>query len=536
MNFDTLIRHARVFDGTGAPEQRLDVGLRGARIAALGDLGAATAGQTVDAAGLVLAPGFIDAHSHSDAFLLIEPDAPSKVSQGVTTEIVGQCGASAAPQSGRSRMPSDWAALRYPRADGGVASAPGPTWTTVASYRRIFEQVRPAVNAVLFVGHNTLRSGAMGYDPRPAGPDDVAAMQRMLEQALDEGGSGLSTGLIYEPGRHAQPEEVLALARTAAARGGLYATHMRSEGARLLEALDEVLALGRATGMRVQISHLKTSGRENWSKLDAALTRIESARQAGLAVHADRYPYLASGTDLDVVLPEWAGSGGREAILARFEDPAVHMRLAAELEASRPAAAWDGVMVGGTVHPELHACRGRTVAAIARERGASCGETVLWILRRDALRTSAFFFGMCEANMRRIYAQPWVMVGSDASIRAPQGPLGADHPHPRAYGTFPRFLRLAQDEKLMSLAEAIRRLTSLPAAAFGLNDRGQIAVGMSADLALFDPDALRDLATYAQPHAFAAGVRQVWVNGDCCYADGHFTGVRRGQVLSGLKR
>lgn len=535
-DFDTLIRHARVFDGTGAPPEYVDVGLRGERIAAVGDLAPASARQTVDAAGLVLAPGFIDVHSHSDAFLLIEPDAPSKVSQGVTTEIVGQCGVSAAPQTGASRMPSDWAALPYPRRDGAAATLPGPTWTTVASYRRLFEQVRPAVNAVLFIGHNTLRGGVMGYVPRPATADELAAMQRNLAQALDEGGSGLSTGLIYQPGLYATSAEVLALAGTAAASGGIYATHMRNEGAGLLEAIDEVLALGRAKSIRVQISHLKTSGRESWCKLDAALARIEAARQAGLAVYADRYPYVAGGTDLDIVLPDWAATGGREAVLARLTDPMTCERIVAELDASRPAEVWQDVMIGGTVHPDLLSCRGRTVAAIAAERRSTCGAAIAWMLARDDLRTGAFFFGMSEANLRRIYAQPWVMVGSDASIRAPQGPLAADHPHPRAYGTFPRFLRLVQKEQLMPLAEAIRRLTALPAAAFGLKDRGRIAAGAFADLVLFDPAAVRDLATYAQPHALAEGVRQVWVNGGCCFADGRFTGVRCGQVLSGLRR
>lgn len=553
-DFDTLIRNARVLDGMGTPAQLLDVGVRGDRIAAVGTLAQASAGRVVDGGGLILSPGFIDAHSHSDTYLLIEPDAPSKITQGVTTEIVGQCGASAAPIHGCARLPSDWAAMVYPtpkrsavrgqgsdvtdHRDGSEsrqAPIPGPTWRSVADYRALFEQVRPAVNTVLMIGHNVLRAGVMDYEARTATADEIAAMCRNLERALDEGGSGLSTGLIYQPGRWSAPEEVLALARVAARRG-IYCTHMRSEGARLLEAIDEVLEIGRTTGMRLQISHLKTAGEANWGKLDAAIGVIEAARGSGIRAHADRYPYIAGGTDLDIVLPDWAAAGGRDAILARLADPDERRKISADLDSSRPPEAWEGAMVGGTVEPDLLPLRGRTIAAIAMDSGRTAGEVIVDILRRDELRTGAFFFGMSEANLRRIYAQSWVMVGSDASIRSPEGPLGADHPHPRAYGTFPRFLRLVQDEALMSLEEAVRRITSLPADAFGLQGRGRVVSGACADLVLFDAAAIRDRATFVEPHVFSSGVRQVWVNGRCCYANGRFTGERGGRILQSAFR
>lgn len=545
--FDILIRNGTLFDGTGAPGWRADVGVRGDRIAAVGDLAAATAAQIVDATGLVVSPGFIDAHSHSDAFLLIEPDAPSKVSQGVTTEVVGNCGASAAPFFGPGRLPSDWAALVYPKIriqDSGFriqketsashlppAVVSGPTWSTVAEYRALFEQVRPAVNAVLLIGHNTLRASVMGYESRAATEDEVRIMQRHLTRALDEGGSGMSTGLIYPPGRYSSPEEVLALAQTTAAHDGFYATHMRSEGDRLLEAVDEVLQLGRTSNIRVQISHLKTSHERNWGKLDAVLERIETAQRQGVHIHADRYPYVAGGTDLDVVLPDWAAAGDRTAVLARLADATACARMAAELDASHSSGEWEGVRIGGTTHPELHALRGQTIAAIAEMRGGTPGEAIVWILQRDELRTGAFFFGMSADNLRRIYTQPWVMVGSDASIRAPQGPLAADHPHPRAYGTFPLFLRMIQDERLMPLSEAIRRITSLSADAFGLRGRGRLQPTAFADLVLFDPHTLCDHATFAAPHVFSTGVRNVWVNGRCCFDQGRCTGDRGGCVL-----
>jgi N-acyl-D-amino-acid deacylase len=533
--FDILIRNGLVCDGTGAPAWTGDVAISGDRIAAVGHLDGACAAQVVDAAGLVVAPGFIDAHSHSDTYLLLEPDAPSKISQGVTTEICGQCGASAAPLVGQARLPADWAAQRYPvkrsaRLSTG-ADGTGPTWSSVAEYRALLEQVQPAVNTVLLIGHNTLRAGVMGYESRGATADELRSMQRHLAQALDEGGSGLSTGLVYQPGRYASADEVLGLARMVAARGGVYASHMRSEGDQLLEALDEVLDLGRASGVRVQVSHLKTSHAHNWGKLDAVFQRIAAAQRQGVVVHADRYPYLAGATDLDIVLPDWAGRGGREVVLARVADASLRARIAAELDAEREPDAWEGVMIGGTVHPDLRVWRGATIASVAQATGRTAGTVIVDVLRLDELRTGAFFFGMSEANLRRIYAQPWVMVGSDASIRALQGPLRADHPHPRAYGAFPRFLRLVQDEGLLTLPEAIRRLTSLPADAFGLQGRGRVVPAALADLVLFDPVEICDQATFAAPHVYSRGVRQVWVNGCNSYEHGQCTGRRAGRML-----
>lgn len=356
-------------------------------------------------------------------------------------------------------------------------------------------------------------------------------MARLLAEALDEGASGLSTGLIYTPGLFSEPDEVLALARVAAARGALYATHMRSEGDRLLEAIDEVLELARRTGIRTQISHLKTAGRANWPKLDAALERIAAARAQGMQVHADRYPYVASGTALDSRLPAWAQAGGNDAILERLRDPATATRLARELAESTDPAYWDGVMIGGTRDPGLRRFRGATVTAVARDFGCDPVAAYLRLLLQDNLSTQAFFFGMSEENMRRIYAEPWVMVGSDASIRSVTGPLSADHPHPRAFGAFARFLRLALDGAIgLSLEEAIRRMTSLPAEALGLRDRGWLRPGAWADIAVFDAARVRDLATYAAPHRYAEGVRWTIVNGQIAF-DGLRARARPGRWL-----
>ena len=537
MTFDLIIRGGRLADGTGAPVRSADVGIAGDRIAAIGDLAEASAPRVIDASGCVVAPGFIDVHAHSDAYLLIEPDAPSKLAQGITTEVNGQCGGSAVPRLGQARLSSDWASQTYPsHTSQGVRICPGagPTWSTVADYRTLFDAVRPAINTVQFIGHNTLRSGVMGYEPRSAAPEEVREMQRRLEQALDEGGWGLSTGLIYQPGKYAADEEVAALARTAAAKGGMYATHMRSEGAQLLESIGDVLRLSRETGIQAQISHLKTSGKANWHKVEAALALLNAARAEGLNVQADRYPYTASGTDLDVVLPDWASAGGRDAILANLREPKTRKRVEDELNGE--GRDWSTVMIGGGWSDDVRAFSGRTVTEAASSLKLTPGEIVCRFIDLDDTRTSAFFFGMCEANLRRIASEPWVMPGSDASVRAPWGPLGKDHPHPRAYGTMPRYLRLMTGRvegfaALCGLEEAVRRMTSLPAQTFGIRDRGVLKAGAFADIAVFDETAFCDTATYAQPHQFATGMRQVIVNGAVSFDNGRFTGERRGQFL-----
>lgn len=537
MTFDLIIRGGRVVDGTGASERAADVGLSGDRIAAIGDLAEASAVRIIDASGCLVTPGFIDAHAHSDAYLLIEPDAPSKLAQGITTEVNGQCGGSAVPRLGLARLSSDWASQTYPShtAHGvRISPSPGPTWSTVADYRTLFDAVRPAINTMQFIGHNTLRAGVMGYEPRAATPDELREMQRRLEQALDEGGWGLTTGLLYQPGKYAAGVEVAALARTAAAKGGMYATHMRSEGDQLLESIGDVLRLSRATGIQAQISHLKTSGKANWHKVEAALALLNAARAEGLNVQADRYPYTAAGTDLDVVLPDWASAGGRDAILKNLRDAATRRRVESELNAE--GRDWSAVMIGGGWSEDVRAFGGRTVADAAAALGLTPGEAVCRFIDADDTRTGAFFFGMCEANLRLIYSEPWVMVGSDASTRAPWGPLGKDHPHPRAYGTMPRYLRLMTGRvegfaALCRLEEAVRRMTSLPAQTFGIRDRGALKAGAYADITVFDEMAFCDTATYAQPHQFATGLRQVIVNGAVSYDSGRFTGERRGRFL-----
>jgi N-acyl-D-amino-acid deacylase len=517
--FDLKIINGMVLDGTGVPAVRTDVGIVGDRITALGDLGKAEARKSLDAENRIVCPGFIDVHSHSDAYLLIEPSAPSKVYQGVTTEVIGNCGASAAPRLGEARMPSDWQTHTYPG-----------SWSTQAEYRRLLKQVKPAVNVVSLVGHNVLRASVMGYAGRTATADERAAMERLLEQSLDEGGRGLSSGLIYPPGMYATREEITALARVVKRKDGIYTSHMRSESSRLIEALEETIAVGRATGVRVQVSHLKTSGSGNWHLIDAALQTIERARTAGIQVAADRYPYLSSCTELDVIFPDWATEGGREAELARLRDPATRTRLRAELIENRSERSWGSITIGSTSEANAR-FRGHPLGEVAESLGMEPVDAALFLIETDGLMTSAFFQGMCEENLWKILAQPWVMIGSDASLRAPWGPLSHDYPHPRAYGTFPKVLRAAVDGKTVSLADTVMKMTSLSAGHFGLSDRGEIRVGYGADITIFDPKVIRDEATYRDPHRLAVGISHVMVNGKTVLEDGRLTGERSGRWL-----
>ncbi len=519
--FDIKIINGTLIDGSGAPPQHADIGIENSRISTLGNLSTAEAAQTIDAKGQVVCPGFIDAHTHSDTYLLIEPTAPSKLHQGITTEICGNCGASAAPVTSFEHLPSDWADKTYPAA-----------WSSTAEYRALIEQQGIGVNLVMQVGHNTIRRSIVGYDNRPASQDELAQMTHMVEEAFDAGAHGLTTGLVYAPGSFAPREELITLAAVAARHHGLYASHMRSEGDALLEAIEEAIAIGREVGARVQISHLKVTGRKNWHKLDAALELIRKAQDAGESVASDRYPYTASATDLDVVFPEWAAAGGRVAILARLTDPSTHERLRAELIDSRDYEDWRGVLVGSTTHPDNKHFRGESLIAVAEQLELPHPvDAILHLCQTDKLNTGAFFAGMSEDNMRRILQEPYVMLGSDASLRALTGPLSHDYPHPRAYGCMPRFLRMVMDEALMPLPEAIRKMTSLPATHFQIKNRGLIKLGYAADITIFDSETLRDHATYGNPHALSSGITHVIVNGIPTLKDGKETSQLPGQIV-----
>lgn len=517
-----LVKDALVVDGSGGEGRMGSIIVENDRIKEIVYGSAADNGisqcafdETVDASGALATPGFIDCHAHSDAYLILEPSAPSKITQGITTEINGQCGGSAAPRYGEARLSSDWAALLGEKL----------VWRSLAQYREVLSAADPAVNTVQFIGHNTLRSSVVGYAGREATPDELKAMENLLAKSLDEGGFGLTTGLIYQPGRYSTAAEVEALARTAAAKGGFYATHMRSEGDEIESAIDEVVKLAEKTGIRAEISHLKTSGRRNWHKIDEVIEKVGRAVERGVLMGADRYPFCAAGTDLDVVLPDWAQEGAAPAEMERFADPEKRAAIIAEIDAS--SRDWSMVMIGGTWHEDGRKFSGGTVADFA---GSSPGRFIVDLLERDGCKTGAFFFGMSEDNLAKILAQPWTVPGSDASLRAPWGPLGEDHPHPRAYSTMPEFYRRLRGLGI-SREEAVRRMTALPAERFGLKGRGLLEKGAFADIVVWDEDNFKGTASYVQPHSFASGMRTVMVNGIISFSGGVFTGARGGRFL-----
>lgn len=516
----TKIINGSVLDGSGDPPKKTDILIEGERVVDTGALADIETDETLDASGLIVAPGFIDVHTHSDAYILLEPNAPSKIHQGVTTEVVGNCGASCAPIYGEARIPSDWTAQTYPG-----------TWQTVGEYSALFDSVTPALNIVFQVGHNTLRAGVIGYEARPAKPDEVKLMVKRLEQAMDEGACGLSTGLVYIPGRFAATTEVNALTAAVAKRQGIYSSHMRSESSKLIEAIDETIGFGRATGVQVHISHLKASGQANWHLLETAIERIHHAQAEGIGVAADRYPYTAACTDLDIIFPDWVMEDGPSAILERLQHPATRQKLLDEL-LTKTDDYWPTITIGSTANPANQDLQGLPLTAVARRWQCQPAEAVLRLAISDGLRTTAFFHTMSETNMLRVLNEPYVMIGSDASIRAPTGPLSHDWPHPRAYGTFPRFLRMALDGQTVSLPEAIRKMTSLAAETFHLPNRGIIKKGAFADITIFDPATVRDHSAFDKPHALAEGIRHVIINGAISLRNGQITDHRRGQFLA----
>jgi len=549
MDFDLKIINGRVFDGSpstgsgqaGSEDARCDIGINGDSIAAIGDLGEATAKETIDATGCIVCPGFIDTHSHSDTYLLIEPSAASKLYQGITTEICGNCGASAAPLNGDYKMPSDWldkdyshlgqAGMPAPQSAPQVeqASLPAqPPWKTVADYRERFAEAQPAVNAALLVGHNTLHAGICGYEPRAATTDEMKRMRKTLKQALNEGAIGLSTGLVYPPGSAVPREEIIELAKVVAKHDGLYTTHMRSESDGLLEAIDEAIDIAERSGARLQISHLKAAGKSNWGKLDDAFARLRTGDHEGRPYGADRYPYTAGCTDLDIVLPDWASHGGRDAVLARLRGLGTRKKIRDELM-DNPPGRWNDVMIGSTQFEQF---KGKYLPAVAESLGMDEVDALLHLIDSDDLKTGGIFFGMSEENMWRVLAEPYVSLGTDASLRAPWGPLSHDHPHPRAYGSHTKFLRAALDGQTVPLAEAIRKMTALPAEQFGLRKRGVLKEGCGADIAIFDPGDIRENTTYANPHQLSGGMRHVVVNGIHTLKDGKHTSQKGGIFLA----
>lgn len=530
---DLLIKEATVVDGTGRPRFVADVAVENGRIAdvadrarrpeGIADTGART---TIQAAGRLLTPGFVDVHGHSDMNVLANPYAESKLRQGITTEVVGNCGFSAFPLRGRFLEDE-----RESNTDIGVEI----TWETVEGYFDAVSRARPAINLATFVGHCNIRGSVMGFDDRPATADEMRAMEREVAIAMEAGALGLSTGLIYSPGFFAPPEEVVALQQAAA--GGIYASHVRSEGDQLLEAADEFMDVVRAAGCQGQFSHLKASGPRNWGKVERVLEQIESVNAAGGRVRFDKYPYVASSTELASLLPRWVRDGGRDRALERLADTKLRDRIVREAaEINEGKDGWDSVLICSAGSEEYRPHHGRSIGEIARILDASPGEVFIDLLLKSRMHTSIANFTMNQDETDRVLLHPLGMVCTDAGCRAPYGALHHDFPHPRAYGSFPRFFRqYVKERPLLSLEEAVAKVTALPCDTFRLRNRGRVEAGCHADLLLIDWPRFTDRADFADPHQYCDGIDAIVVNGTLTTMDGAHTGDRGGRML-GLDR
>jgi len=524
VSFDIVIRGGTVFDGWGGEPRLADVGVVGGRIAAIEpSLDGAEARRTLDAAGLVVAPGFIDIHAHGDVYPLVAPEAPARLHDGVTTEVLGNCGESPFPQS---------QAMLAARAESLERHGVAVDWATLDDYAARHDALGCGINRVSLVGHGTVRIAVMGEQDRPPTDGELAAMSRHVEEAIEAGAFGISTGLIYAPGMYAQPQEIEALCAVAARLGGLYASHIRSESGGVIEALDELLDVGRRTGVRLQHSHAKVSGRAHWDKVEAAIARLEAARAEGIDVACDRYPYTASWTSLTAFLPGWAREGGREEMLGRLADPDARERILEWLRGRERGTPWTALVVASAGCDAWRHADGRSLADVAAETGMEPAMLAVELLEASDGRTSVMVFAMSDENLVLWLSLPYVAIGSDSSSRSAEGRTAEGKPHPRSYGTSARFLgRYVREKALMELSEGIRRLTSLPASRLGLRRRGVLEAGAYADITVFDPDAIVDRATYDHPQQYSAGVRHVLVNGAVALTDGELTGAGSGRFL-----
>ncbi len=517
-----LIENGTVIDGSGAGPREINVGIHGDRIVYAGGE-KIEAERTINARGLIVAPGFIDTHAHSEFTVLADGRAEGKLSQGVTTEINGNCGLSAAPLYGEAlvRREADMEEL-------GITER----WSTFGEYFALLRKKGIAINFATLCGHGNIRASVIGYKDSAADGGDMAEMKRHLCDALRTGAKGLSTGLIYPPGIYSVTSELTSLAGILPLPC-VYASHMRSEGDALIESILEMLEIGRgAGGVPVHISHLKTAGERNWWKIDDALRLIETARTAGVKITCDRYPYIAAGTDLDTILPSWVYEGGVEEELVRLKDPETAAPIKADLSL-KDDNYWKGIYISSVANPENRWMEGENIFDVASKSGQNVVDALLGLLIHERARTGAIFFSMSEDNLRRFLSLPYLMIGSDSSVRSFSGPTCYGKPHPRGFGTFPRFIgRYIRDKGLVTLEEAIRRTTALPAATFGLTDRGIIREGAYADIVIFDYERIIDTATFREPFSRPEGIDYVFVNGNMAVDGGEFTGTLSGRVLS----
>jgi N-acyl-D-amino-acid deacylase len=529
--FDTVIVNGHIIDGTGSPWYTADLGIRDGRIAAIGNLAASPRRQTIDAAGRVVAPGFIDMLGQSELTILVDPRLPSKIYQGITTEITGE-GNSVAPLN-EQIIANDGDFAHF-----GIT----PDWRTLRQYFARLERQGIGINLATYVGATSARRMVLGDADVQPSPEQLAAMRTLVRQAMQDGAVGLSSALQYAPAPYAKTEELIALAREAARYGGIYATHMRTEGDGETAAIDEAVRIGREAHIPVEIWHLKAAGKANWGKMPQIVAQIEAARASGIDISANTYAYPAWFNSFSAFIPPWAHDGGNAALIERLKDPATRARIRHDL--LTPDAVWDNewqeipgpeaILIAVVHEPSLLALQGKRLSELAAEWHEDPIDAMCDLLIKDKAQTSVAVFGMSEPDVALALKQPWVSIVNDSQGTAAEGLLGQAHPHPRAYGTFPRILRkFVREDHLLTLEDAIRKFSALPAQRMRLSDRGVLKQGMWADVVIFDPATIRDLATFEQPNQLSEGMQYVLVNGVAVIAEGKMTGARPGHVLRG---
>jgi N-acyl-D-amino-acid deacylase len=532
--FDILITGGRIIDGTGAPWFQGDVGIRGDRIAAIGDLHEATATRRIDATNLVVAPGFIDMLGQSEFNVLVDGRAASKIMMGVTTEITGE-GSAIAPANARM--------IEQDRAQWDHYGLTQDFQTLAGYFTRLETRSKPAINIGSFVGAGGVRDYVIGRENTAATATHLDQMRKVVTQAMEEGALGLSTSLQYVPDRFATTEEVIELAKVARRYGGVYLTHQRSESGQIFESIDEVIRISREAKIPAEIWHLKTAYKANWGKMPDVLARLRAARADGLDVTANQYPYTRASNGLDACLPLWVREGGLDAMLGRLHDPALRERIKREMDDPN-VTGWenqwygsggsDGVMVSAVLNPELRKWEGLTLTDIGKAMGKDPRDALMDLVVADRGETDCIIAIMDEEDVRTALKDPLIAIDTDSGARAEDGPLAESKSHPRGWGTFARILgHYVRDEKLLTLEEAVRKMTSRPAARVGLQDRGLVRTGMAADITVFDPATIHDVATFEAPNHYAVGVAHVFVNGEAVVSSGKITSARPGRPLRG---
>ena len=531
-DFDVLINGGTVYDGTGRAPRRVDVAIKGDRIVAIGNLKSARARNVVDARGLAVAPGFINMLSWSTESLIVDGKSQGEVRQGVTTQIMGE-GWSIGPLNERlkKQVVAEQDDIKF-----------DIEWTTLAEYLTYLEKRGVSQNVASFVGATTIRQYVLGESDVQPTPVQLQEMRELVRQAMEEGALGVGSSLIYAPAFYAKTEELIELCKVAARYKGKYISHLRSEGNEWVEAVEELIRISREAGLPAEIYHIKAAGRQNWDKVDRVIALVNAARRSGLKITADMYMYPAGSTGLNASLPPWTMDGGYEALFKRLDDPATRQKIAAETRT--PSDRWenlylaagsaDRVLLIGFKSEKLKPLTGKTLAEVAKMRGKDAVETIMDLILEDRSRVGTVYFLMSEENIKKELRQPWVSLGSDGASMAPEGVFLKSSTHPRAYGNFSRLLgKYVREEKVISLAEAVRRLTGLPATNLGLDRRGFLRVGMFGDIVVFDPQTIADRATFENPHQYSVGVKHVFVNGMQVLKDGEHTGAKPGRALWG---